>query len=156
MTLNQVPKSDKSLFRHFAKGFDPDANAFDGVDLIPANNGLNALSAALSTLEGTVCGQMDAGDHRILLVTITMQQVIRTRLSLSHLCMCGRMGSITRSKSESEFPLTSLNRGHWRAFGTRLISYELTSGRSRESQAGRMCCVIANRKTTWVNVLFWQ
>lgn len=71
VTLNQVPKSDNSLFRHFAKGFDPDANAFVGVDLIPANNGLNALSAALSTLEGTVCGQMDAGDHRILLMTIT-------------------------------------------------------------------------------------
>ncbi len=71
VTLNQVPKGDNLLFRHFGKGFDPHADAFDGIDLVPANNGLVALSSALSTMEGTVCGQMDAGDHRILLVTIT-------------------------------------------------------------------------------------
>ena len=71
VTLNQVPKGDNSLFRHFGKGFDPDADAFTGIDLVPANNGLVALSSAMATLEGTVCGRMDAGDHRILLVTIT-------------------------------------------------------------------------------------
>ena len=71
VTLNQVPKGDNLLFRHFSKGFDPHADAFDGIDLVSSNNGLVALSAALSTLEGTVCGQMEAGDHRILLVTIT-------------------------------------------------------------------------------------
>lgn len=71
VTLNQVPKGDNLLFRHFSKGFDPHADAFDGIDFLSSNNGLVALSAALSTLEGTVCGQMEAGDHRILLVTIT-------------------------------------------------------------------------------------
>ncbi len=71
VTLNQVPKGENLLFRHFGKGFDPHADAFDGIELVPANNGLVALSSALSTMEGTVCGQMDAGDHRILLVTIT-------------------------------------------------------------------------------------
>ncbi len=71
VTLNQVPKGDNLLFRHFSKGFDPHADAFDGIDSVSSNNGLVALSAALSTLEGTVCGQMEAGDHRILLVTIT-------------------------------------------------------------------------------------
>ncbi len=71
VTLNQVSKGDNLLFRHFGKGFDPDADAFQGVDLIPANNGLVALSSALATMEGTVCGHVDAGDHRIFLVTIT-------------------------------------------------------------------------------------
>ena len=71
VTLNQILKGDKLLFRHFSKGFDPDAEAFAGIDTIPANNGLLALSSSLATMEGTVCGQMDAGDHRILLVTIT-------------------------------------------------------------------------------------
>lgn len=71
VTLNQVAKGDKTLFRQFSKGFDPDADAFQGMDVVPANNGLVALSSALATMEGTVCGQMDAGDHRILLVTIT-------------------------------------------------------------------------------------
>jgi flavin reductase (DIM6/NTAB) family NADH-FMN oxidoreductase RutF len=71
VTLNQVPKGDKLLFRHFSKGFEPDADAFQGINVVPANNGLVALSSSLATMEGTVCGQMDAGDHRILLVTIT-------------------------------------------------------------------------------------
>ena len=71
VTLNQVAKGDKILFRQFGKGFEPDADAFQGIDVVPANNGLVALSSALATMEGTVCGQMDAGDHRILLVTIT-------------------------------------------------------------------------------------
>jgi 3-hydroxy-9,10-secoandrosta-1,3,5(10)-triene-9,17-dione monooxygenase reductase component len=66
-----VPKGDNLLFRHFSKGFDPNADAFVGIDVVPANNGLVALSSALATMEGSVCGQMDAGDHRILLVTIT-------------------------------------------------------------------------------------
>jgi flavin reductase (DIM6/NTAB) family NADH-FMN oxidoreductase RutF len=71
VTLNQVSKGDKTLFRHFSKGFDPEADAFQGMDVVPANNGLVALSSALATMEGTVCGHIDAGDHRILLVTIT-------------------------------------------------------------------------------------
>ena len=71
VTLNQIPKGDNLLFRHFGKGFEPDADAFQGVDLIPAHNGLVALSSSLATMEGTVCGHVDAGDHRILLVTIT-------------------------------------------------------------------------------------
>ena len=71
VTLNQVQKGDKTFFRHFGKGFDPEADAFQGMDVVPANNGLVALSSALATMEGTVCGHIDAGDHRILLVTIT-------------------------------------------------------------------------------------
>ena len=82
VTLNQLPKDDNSLFRHFGKGFEPDADAFDGISVIPANNGLVALSSALATLEGSVCGVMDAGDHRILLVTLT-DAIIHKDLSQS-------------------------------------------------------------------------
>ena len=71
VTLNQVAKGDNSLFRHFSKGFEPDIDAFEGLETVPAKNGLLTLSSAMASLEGTVCGQMDAGDHRILLVTIT-------------------------------------------------------------------------------------
>ncbi len=71
VTLNQIAKGDNSLFKHFSKGFEPDANAFDGLQTTPARNGLITLPSAMASLEGTVSGQMDAGDHRILLVTIT-------------------------------------------------------------------------------------
>lgn len=71
VTLNQVAKGENSLFRHFSKGFDPDADAFAGIETVPAANGLVTLPTAMASMEGNVCGQMDAGDHRILLVTIT-------------------------------------------------------------------------------------
>lgn len=71
VTINQVPKGDSVLFRHFGKGFEPDADAFDGVDCRDGENGLPVLSAALVTLEGNVRGRMNAGDHSIVLVELT-------------------------------------------------------------------------------------
>jgi len=71
VTINQIAKGDSSLFRHFGKGFDPDADAFAGLETVPGENGLPLLTSALSSLEGNVAGRMSAGDHEILLVTLT-------------------------------------------------------------------------------------
>ncbi|MFN9718887.1 MAG: flavin reductase family protein [Planctomycetota bacterium] len=71
VTLNQVQKGDSILFRHFGKGFDPDAPAFDGMETMRGTTGLPLLKAAMTSMEGTVTGFMDAGDHRVFLVTLT-------------------------------------------------------------------------------------
>ncbi len=71
VTLNQVQKKDPQLFRHFGKGFEPDAEAFAGVDWEAGENGLPRLKAALTTLEGTVEKSLDSGDHRIVLITVS-------------------------------------------------------------------------------------
>lgn len=71
VTLNQVQKGDSVLFRHFGKGFDPDVPAFDGIETVPGSSGLPLLKAAMTSMEGSVTGFMDAGDHRIYLVTLT-------------------------------------------------------------------------------------
>lgn len=71
VTLNQVAKGDGVLFKHFGKGFEPDTDAFDGVDTVAGDNGLPLLTAALSSLEGTVTSRLEAGDHIIYLVDIT-------------------------------------------------------------------------------------
>ena len=71
VTLNQVPKGDNVLFRHFGKGFEPDVDAFEGVETIAGKTGLPLLTAALSSLEGTVVSGLEAGDHIIYLVEIT-------------------------------------------------------------------------------------
>ncbi len=70
VTLNQVAKGDNSLFRQFGKGFEPDADAFSGVECVPGENGLPVLSSALMSMEGTVSSQMESGDHWIYLITI--------------------------------------------------------------------------------------
>ena len=71
VTLNQVPKGDNVLFRHFGKGFEPDADAFEGIPVSEGQNGLPLLTGAMSSLEGTLESKMDAGDHVVYLVTIT-------------------------------------------------------------------------------------
>jgi len=71
VTINQIAKGENSLFKHFGKGFDPDADAFDGVDRLDGPSGLPLLKAAMSSMEGVVSGQMESGDHMIFLVTLT-------------------------------------------------------------------------------------
>jgi flavin reductase (DIM6/NTAB) family NADH-FMN oxidoreductase RutF len=89
LTLNQVAKGDTTLFRHFGKGFEPDADAFNGISTQAGRNGLPVLSAAMTSLEGTVTGRMEAGDHVIYLVTLTYAH--------SHRDQTGRTGSVTET-----------------------------------------------------------
>ncbi len=71
VTLNQIAKGENSLFRHFGKGFEPDADAFVGVELTEGTCGLPLLKGSMASMEGTVANQMESGDHRIFLVTLT-------------------------------------------------------------------------------------
>lgn len=71
VTINQVAKGDSTLFRHFGKGFDPDVEAFGGLDCTIGTSGLPMLKVAMSSMEGEITGRMDSGDHVIFLVTLT-------------------------------------------------------------------------------------
>lgn len=71
VTINQIPKGDNLLFRHFGKGFDPEADAFDGIETVEGVSGLPLLKAAMASMEGIVTGRMSAGDHEVFLVTLT-------------------------------------------------------------------------------------
>ncbi len=71
VTMNQVAKGENTLFKHFGKGFDPDAEAFEGVEISDGSSGLPLLKAAMSSMEGVISGQMESGDHVIFLVTLT-------------------------------------------------------------------------------------
>ncbi len=70
VTINQVANGDGDLFKHFGKGFEPDADAFDGVETLDGNNGLPLLKAAMASMEGSILTRMDAGDHVIHLIAI--------------------------------------------------------------------------------------
>jgi len=71
VSINQIQKGDNTLFRQYSKGFDPDADAFAGVDFIEGSVGLPLLKSAMASMEGVISGQMEAGDHVIFLVTLT-------------------------------------------------------------------------------------
>ena len=71
VTLNQVAQGDNKLFKHFGKGFEPDVDAFAGLDVVPGSNGLPLLTSSMASIEGSIVTQMDAGDHVIYLMQIT-------------------------------------------------------------------------------------
>jgi flavin reductase (DIM6/NTAB) family NADH-FMN oxidoreductase RutF len=69
-TLNQVPAGQKSLLRHFARGFEPDASAFDGLAIAREAAGGPVLADALAYLDAEVLDEMAGPDHRILLARV--------------------------------------------------------------------------------------
>ena len=71
VTLNQATKGDSVLLRHFGKGFEPGANAFEGLECITGSTGLPLLTAAMCSLEGHIEAKLSAGDHDIHLITLT-------------------------------------------------------------------------------------
>lgn len=74
--LNQIAKGHKPLIRHFARGFDADAPAFDGVAISQRLAGGPVLAEALSWLEGEVLGDIASGDHRVFLARIVAGEVL--------------------------------------------------------------------------------
>lgn len=71
VVLNLLGESHKQFLGHFARGFDPEEEAFQGLKVQTAANGLTVLAEALGWLEGRVTGHIDAGDHVLYVVTIT-------------------------------------------------------------------------------------
>ena len=71
VALNLLGEHNKSLLGHFARGFDPGAPAFNGIETVRTPQGVPALIAALGWLEGRVTGRVEAGDHTVCIVELT-------------------------------------------------------------------------------------
>jgi len=70
-TVSILEKGQGKLIGHFAKGFAPEVDPLDGIDTALGNNGQPYLTEAIAYLEATVTTTMDAGDHNVLLATVT-------------------------------------------------------------------------------------
>jgi flavin reductase (DIM6/NTAB) family NADH-FMN oxidoreductase RutF len=64
-TLNQLAQGQRALIRHFARGFEPDADAFAGIAVRRSEAGGLVLADALAFLDVEVIGSIDSGDHRV-------------------------------------------------------------------------------------------
>ena len=77
-TLNQLPTGSKALIRHFSRGFEPDAPAFEGLTLRDDAQGGPVLASAMGYLDAEVVGQLAEGDHRIFLARIVAGALLDT------------------------------------------------------------------------------
>jgi flavin reductase (DIM6/NTAB) family NADH-FMN oxidoreductase RutF len=74
--LNVVAESQTRFLKHFAKGFEPGAPAFEGIAVSHCARGVPILKDALGHLECEPVRHVDSGDHRIFLAN-----VVRGRLA---------------------------------------------------------------------------
>jgi len=75
--LSQLAVGSKALIRHFGRGFEPGAPAFEGVELRHDARGGPVLSGAMAYLDAEVAGVLDAGDHRVFAARIVGGDVHR-------------------------------------------------------------------------------
>ncbi len=68
--LNVVGAEDKTLLKHFGRGFDIAEDAFEGVETTVSAAGLPVLTAAIGHLECEPVGHIDSEDHRIFLARV--------------------------------------------------------------------------------------
>ena len=84
VVINIAEKGQGKIIGHFAKGFAPDSDPFDGIETATAPSGQLYLTNAIAYLDATVAGSIDAGDHTVILATITAGERLRDGESAIH------------------------------------------------------------------------
>ena len=77
LVVNIIADNDKSLLKQFGKGFAPGEPAFDGVEITRSPQNMAILAAALGHLECEVTGNLDTGDHRIVVAKVVGGRMAR-------------------------------------------------------------------------------
>jgi flavin reductase (DIM6/NTAB) family NADH-FMN oxidoreductase RutF len=83
-TLSLFHTNQKDLFSHFAKGFEPGQDPFQGIRVGRDTIGGAILSDALSYLACEVDGELDAGDHKVLLGRVVRGGILNEGHSMVH------------------------------------------------------------------------
>lgn len=83
-TLNLFHTNQKDLFIHFAKGFDLNQDPFGGIPVIRKTTGCAVLADGMSFLDCTVAGEIDAGDHKVILGKILEGNILNEGHSMVH------------------------------------------------------------------------
>lgn len=74
--LNLVSEGQTHFLKHFGKGFEPGAPAFEGLAISHCARGVPILNEALGHLECQPAGHIDSGDHRIFLAKIARGRLV--------------------------------------------------------------------------------
>ena len=83
-TVSLFHTNQKDLFGHFAKGFEPGQDPFQGIKVTSSGTGGAVLSDAMSFLSCEVSGELDAGDHKVFLGRVVKGGVLNEGHSMVH------------------------------------------------------------------------
>ena len=84
VVVNIAEKGQGKIIGHFAKGFAPDVDPFEGIETATAPSGQPYLTDAIAYLDATVTSSLDAGDHVLILATISTGERLREGESAIH------------------------------------------------------------------------
>ena len=84
VVVNIAEKGQGKIIGHFAKGFAPDVDPFEDLDTATAPSGQPYLTDAIAYLDATVTSSLDAGDHVLILATISTGERLREGESAIH------------------------------------------------------------------------
>jgi flavin reductase (DIM6/NTAB) family NADH-FMN oxidoreductase RutF len=68
--LNLVGEGQNQFLKHFGKGFEPGAPAFEGLSISHCARGVPILKDAMGYLECEPDSHVDSGDHRVFLARV--------------------------------------------------------------------------------------
>jgi flavin reductase (DIM6/NTAB) family NADH-FMN oxidoreductase RutF len=74
--LNLVGEKQTDFLKHFGKGFEPGAPAFDGINIGHCARGVPILSDAIGHLECEPAEHVDSGDHRVFLAKVVRGKLV--------------------------------------------------------------------------------
>ncbi|OYQ62292.1 flavin reductase [Pseudanabaena sp. SR411] len=77
VVINIAEKGNGKIIGHFAKGFAPDVDPFEGLETATAPSGQPYLTESIAYLDATVTSSLDASDHTVILATITAGDRLR-------------------------------------------------------------------------------
>jgi flavin reductase (DIM6/NTAB) family NADH-FMN oxidoreductase RutF len=87
--INVVGAEGKSLLKHFARGFEPDEPAFEGLRIDSRPHGAPVLADAIGHLECEPLSHLDSEDHRIFLAKVVGGQPPREEPPMVHIRKSG-------------------------------------------------------------------
>jgi flavin reductase (DIM6/NTAB) family NADH-FMN oxidoreductase RutF len=87
--LNILSEKEKSLLRHFGRGFEPDQPAFDGLDIERCSRGVAVLLGTVGHLECVPVGRVDSGDHRVFVAEVVGGRLAASESPVVHIRKSG-------------------------------------------------------------------
>ena len=76
--LNLLDESQAKLMKHFSRGFEPGAPAFEGLEFSHCARGVPILTEALGHMECEPVRHVDSGDHRLFLANVVRGKLHRS------------------------------------------------------------------------------
>lgn len=87
--LNLLGEGQSPFLKHFAKGFEPDEPAFEGIAIKPCRRGIPILTEAAGHLECEPGEYIDSPDHRIFLARVVRGAMAEGATPMVHIRKTG-------------------------------------------------------------------